>query len=89
MTNVATEYNAVNCRVIIFCYNTLMPIDIEKIARLRKEKKLTFAKAAELAGMSGRGNWAAIEHGRRQNLTITTLEEMAKVLGVKARDLLK
>jgi hypothetical protein len=33
--------------------------------------------------------WSDVEHGRRSNLTIETLERVAAALGVKAKELLK
>jgi transcriptional regulator with XRE-family HTH domain len=66
-----------------------MGVDTGKIKRLREQKGLTQAEAAEAAGLANRQHWNQIETGLRDNLTITTLEKIASALGVKAKDLLK
>jgi transcriptional regulator with XRE-family HTH domain len=66
-----------------------MPLDIAKIKTLREAIPLTQEQAARRAGFSSRQKWNDIENGRRMNLSIETLEKIAGVLGVKARDLLK
>ena len=66
-----------------------MGIDAEKIERLREGRGLSQEEAARLAGLGGRQKWSDIVAGRRKNVTIETLEKIAKALGVKARDLLK
>lgn len=66
-----------------------MPLDIAKIKQLREAMPLTQEQAAQRAGFSSRQKWNDIENGRRMNLSIETLEKIASVLGVKARDLLK
>ncbi len=65
-----------------------IPIDTDKIRRLRESLGLTQAEAARRAGIPFQ-NWNDVEHGRRPNLTVATLERIAAALGVKARDLLK
>jgi transcriptional regulator with XRE-family HTH domain len=64
-------------------------IDVEKIRKLRKGRKLSQTEAATLAGLSGVARWSEIESGRMTNITMDTLAKMAKALGVKAKDLLK
>ena len=66
-----------------------MPIDHEKIKALREALGLSQDEAAQKAGMGSRQNWNSVESGRRDNMTIASLEAIAKVLGVKAKDLLK
>jgi transcriptional regulator with XRE-family HTH domain len=64
---------------------------IEKIAirikALRAKRKITQAELAERAGIS-HGYLARLETGR-QDPTITTLEKLAKALGVNLRTLLE
>lgn len=66
-----------------------MPVNIALIKKLREAKGLTQAEAAAKAGMSRRQNWNALERGRVKNLTVNTLERVAKALGVEAYRLLK
>lgn len=66
-----------------------MGIDIEKIKSLREKKGLTQQEAAEAAGLEIKQRWNQIETGRTNNVTVETLEAVAKALGVKAKDLLK
>lgn len=64
-------------------------IDTEKIRRLREAKDLTQDEAAKGARMKDRSHWNHIETGRRKNITLDLLDRVARVLGVKAKDLLK
>jgi transcriptional regulator with XRE-family HTH domain len=66
-----------------------IPIDTDKIRRLRESLDLTMEEAAKRAKLSHRQTWYQIETGRRTNLTLAVLENIAKALGVKAKDLLK
>lgn len=66
-----------------------VPLDTEKIRRLRLAIPLTQEEAAARAGLSSRQKWNDIENGRRMNLSIDTLEKIAAALGCKARELLK
>lgn len=66
-----------------------MGLDFEKLKTLRDRRGLTQEEAATLAGLSGRQRWNDIESGRKVNVTIETLEAVAKAVGVKAKDLLK
>ena len=66
-----------------------MPLDFEKIKRLREERGLSLQAAAEKAGIGDRQRWHAIESGRITNVKLDTLEAIAGALGVKAKDLLK
>lgn len=66
-----------------------MPLDVEKVRKLREELGLTQDEAAANARLKGgRQAWNDIESGRRVNLTIDTLERIARALAVKAGDLL-
>jgi transcriptional regulator with XRE-family HTH domain len=64
-------------------------LDIGKMKALREKLKLSQDEAAKKAGLSGRQRWNDIESGRRAGITLTTLDAIAKALGVKAKDLLK
>lgn len=67
-----------------------MPLDLEKVRRLRQERGWTQEEAALACGVgTGRAVWADIESGRKANLTIDRLEKIAKGLGVRPCDLLK
>jgi transcriptional regulator with XRE-family HTH domain len=64
-------------------------LDTDKIRTLREGRGLSQEEAATLAGLSGRARWSEVESGRLVNITMETLEKMAKALGVKAKELLK
>jgi DNA-binding XRE family transcriptional regulator len=66
-----------------------IPIDTHKIRRLRESLDLTMEEAAKRAKLADRQTWYQIETGRRSNLTLSVLENVAAALGVKAKDLLK
>lgn len=66
-----------------------MPIDNKRIRELRIEKGLTQQQAADAVGFSNRQVWYQLEAGILDNITVRTLETVAKVLGVKAKELLK
>lgn len=66
-----------------------MPLDVEKIRRIREKLGITQEQAAAAAGLKGgRQAWNDIESGRRVNLTIETLERIAGALGTRAAELL-
>ena len=69
-------------------------LDTAKLKALREKRGLTQEQAALAAGLSetersARQRWNAIESGRRPSINLTTLDKIARALGVKARDLLK
>lgn len=66
-----------------------MPLNLEKIRRLREQKGMTFKAAADAAGFKSRQTWFQLETGRLKNPTLSTLESVAAVLGVHAKDLFK
>lgn len=67
-----------------------MPIDLKKIKERREQLELSQAGAAEAAGFGGgRQQWSNIETGAKADVTISTLDKMAKALKCKAKDLLK
>ena len=65
-------------------------IDKAKIKqrRLKLGYSLTDAAVAAGWGKVGRTRWHDIEAGRRNNLTMRTIERMAEVLKIKTKDLL-
>ena len=64
-------------------------LDSEKMKERREELGLTQEEAAKKAGFGSRQRWNDIESGRKPNVSIETLEQIAKTLGMSARDLLK
>lgn len=66
-------------------------IDCPNIKAKRTKLGLSLADAAIAAGWTktGRGRWGDIETGRRANVTVQTLADMAIALGCEARDLLR
>jgi transcriptional regulator with XRE-family HTH domain len=66
-----------------------MGINTDKIRALREKAELTQEEAATRAGLKNRQYWNNIETGQRKNLTIETLEKVARALGCTAKDLLK
>lgn len=65
-----------------------MGVDFNKIKSLREKLGLTMEQAADAAGFSGRQAWYNVESGRQPDLRISTLEAIAKALGVSAKSLL-
>lgn len=65
-----------------------MPLDIDKVRRLRLQANLSMDRAAALAKLSGRQAWHLIESGRKSDVKLSTLENMARALNVRAADLL-
>jgi transcriptional regulator with XRE-family HTH domain len=65
-----------------------MPLNVEKIRQLREAAGLSMDQAAKLAGMNSRQRWYEVESGLRANITIGTLDAMARALGVEPADLL-
>ncbi len=66
-----------------------IPLDAQKIRKLREALDLTQATLAKRAGLPSAQYLSDIERGIRSNLTIETLDCIAAALGVKAKDLLK
>ena len=64
-------------------------LDTAKIKKLRESLGLTQEQAADKAGLASRQAWHNIEAGRQPKLQLDILENVAKALGVKAKDLLK
>lgn len=63
-------------------------MNIGRIRQLREDAGLTQQEAAQAAGIVTKQAWNNIEKGRQKNLTVKTLERMARALGVKVSDLL-
>jgi transcriptional regulator with XRE-family HTH domain len=73
-------------------YSEAVPVDPEKIKRLREKKGLTQDEAAAAAGMkSGRQHWNNIESGRQasKSISVELLERIAAALDTTASNLLK
>jgi transcriptional regulator with XRE-family HTH domain len=71
-------------------YNIQMPIDLNQLEELRKEKGLSQEKAAELCLIGGgRQGWSNLIHGRVKDLKVSQLEKIAKVFGVPINKLLR
>jgi transcriptional regulator with XRE-family HTH domain len=64
-------------------------LDVAKMKSLREKLGLSQEEAAKRAGLKGRQRWNDIESGRKAAITLTTLDQIAKALGVKAKELLK
>jgi transcriptional regulator with XRE-family HTH domain len=64
-------------------------LDNQRVKDRREKLSLTMEAAAEAAGMSGRQQWYMIESGRRDDITLSTLDRIANALKCKAKDLLK
>lgn len=59
----------------------------ERLKKARLEKGMTQLQLAEKAGM-GVNRYAVIERGEAKNITINTLEDIARALGVKGSDII-
>ena len=65
-------------------------LDLDAIRTRREKLGLTMEQAADAGGFAGkRQAWYMIESGRRPNVTIETLNQIAKALRCPAKDLLK
>ena len=59
-----------------------MPVDLQAIKRLRKQRGWTFQEASDEAGMCGRQAWENVESGRYK-AGLIILERMAKARRVR------
>lgn len=66
-----------------------MPLDLDKVRTLRAQLGITMDEAASRAGLAGKQSWSLIESGKKSDVRVSTLEAIARALGVRARDLLK
>ena len=64
-------------------------LNLKRIRELREGKGMSMEQAAIKARMSGRQYWHYIESGTLKDIKLSTLERVATVLGVTAKDLLK
>ena len=64
-------------------------LDLAKVKRIREKAGLTLEQAAAGAGFGNAQQWYLIESGRRANVTLETLDKMARALGVKPGELLE
>lgn len=64
-------------------------LDTEKIRELREIRGLSQSEAASAADGKGRQWWHNIESGLQTNITLDTLEKIAKALQCEPHDLLK
>jgi transcriptional regulator with XRE-family HTH domain len=64
-----------------------MPLDRGKIRELRVSKGWSHAEAARHAGMANRQQWEAIESGRRADPSFSTVQRIARALGVTLDEL--
>lgn len=69
-----------------------MALDVDAIERRRKALGLTMEEAGVIAGFlqdHARQQWYMIESGRRPNLTINTINQVAKALQCPSKSILK
>jgi transcriptional regulator with XRE-family HTH domain len=66
-----------------------MALNRVKLKGLRVALKMTQGEAARRAGLKSPQHWNAIESGARSNVTVETLEKIAKALKCDQCDLLK
>ena len=66
----------------------LVPVDFQKIEKLRIRAALTQAEAAAKVGMTRQG-WCNLVKGRHPRMSVMMLERISAALGVKAAELLK
>ena len=64
-------------------------LNCKKMLEFRERKGFSQEQAAAKAGFSGRQQWYLIESDRRSDITLSTLDKIAKALGVSAKELLK
>ena len=68
-------------------YAASLALDREKIRTLRKERGYTIQQAAERAGMKSGGQWSSIEAGTRRDPSFSTVQRIARALGVGIEEL--
>lgn len=69
-------------------------LNCDKIREIRERMGLTQTEAAKRAGFKGgdqggKQQWYLIESGRRSDIVLSTLDKIAKALGISAKELLK
>ena len=66
----------------------MVPLNRKKIRNLREARGWSLARAATEAGMSNRQQWEKVEAGRVADPSISTVERMARALGVGIDELM-
>ena len=66
-----------------------MPLDTDLMEARRKRLGLTQQEAAKRAKLPGKSYWADIVSGRRSNVTVEVLDNIAQALGVSPKELVK
>jgi transcriptional regulator with XRE-family HTH domain len=66
-----------------------MPLNPTRIRQLRLQAGLTLQQAADKAGLTNRQKWARLEAGGVPDPQISTLERIARALGVSVGELLR
>jgi transcriptional regulator with XRE-family HTH domain len=66
-----------------------VPLDAEKLRKLRQAKGWTGDELAKRARLTSRTHVSDIECGRKTEIRISTLEQLARALGVEPGELLK
>jgi transcriptional regulator with XRE-family HTH domain len=64
-----------------------MPLDVQRIERLRIKAGLTQAEVAAKIGLS-RQRWNNVVKGRSANISVKTLDRLAEALGTESTELL-
>jgi len=64
-----------------------LPVDLQKVERLRIRAGLTQGEIAAKIGMRGQ-RWNDIVSGRKANISIKTLDRIADALGIDSSELL-
>lgn len=64
-------------------------LDYERIRPAREAMGLSIAEAARRAGMKHRQAWYEVEAGKQTNVTLERLAQVAAVIGLRPRDLVK
>ncbi|MHB1155278.1 MAG: helix-turn-helix domain-containing protein [Phycisphaerales bacterium] len=64
-------------------------LDTQKMESLRKKLGLTQEQAAQRAGLPGKQVWNDIVQNRRRNITMDTLDALAKALACHPKELIK
>ena len=64
-------------------------LDVEVMENRRVALGLSQHEAARRAGLTGRQRWHNIESGRNANVTVGTLDRIAKALDCDPRELIK
>lgn len=65
-----------------------MPLDRERMRKLRLKLYANQQAAADAAGLGSKQRWSNIEAGTEANVTVEILERIAKALRVKPAELL-